>query len=210
MPLIGEQFGRPRGLLGRLAGRFMARNNAAFNRWLVSELAQELPPPGRVLELGSGPGIGLRHLLATFPNADVYGVDPSAEMRAQAQSRNAQAVAQGRLTFLDGVGFDAAALDPFDLVMAVHVLYFWAEPAHQLRTLHAALAPGGHIVLGYQLREHMPGVAQRDFPKAGHHLYDEDSQVQDLLEIAGFQVLPVRVFGTPDNPGGRLLLAEVG
>lgn len=51
MGVVGQQFGSPSGLLGRLAGRFMARNNADVNRRLVDEVASLVPPPRVVAEL---------------------------------------------------------------------------------------------------------------------------------------------------------------
>ncbi len=54
-----SQFGNPRGLVGRLAGEFMARrpSNRARNLWTVDLL--ELRPHHRVLEIGYGPGFAI-------------------------------------------------------------------------------------------------------------------------------------------------------
>jgi hypothetical protein len=108
--VLGRQFGHPRGLLGRLVGRFMARGNASFNTWVVQALREGLdqgvvarvaepgPGPGvgldepdqgavaRVAELGPGPGVGLARLLGAFPDAKVWGVDQSSTMLGQARS----------------------------------------------------------------------------------------------------------------------------
>jgi len=48
-----EQFGRPSGLLGRLAGRIMAKADAD-DRWVTDLL--EVRPDDRVLDVGCGPG----------------------------------------------------------------------------------------------------------------------------------------------------------
>ena len=54
MGLIGQQFGKPSGVLGGLAGRFMARNNAELNRWVAGQ-AIGAAQPDRILEIGSRP-----------------------------------------------------------------------------------------------------------------------------------------------------------
>ena len=55
--MIASHFGRPRGLIGRLVGRIMARSNGDFNRWVVEQLAKNSPDqPARIVELGPGPG----------------------------------------------------------------------------------------------------------------------------------------------------------
>lgn len=90
--LIGNQFGAPSGLLGRVASRFMARNNGEFNEQLVNFVATVSPRPRVVAELGFGPGVGLAALLNAFPDALVFGADPSPAVMRQAVKRNRGAV----------------------------------------------------------------------------------------------------------------------
>ena len=77
----------------------------------------------------------------------------------------------------------------------------------ELKRIREVLAPAGHIALGYQLRQNMPPLAQRNFPPQGFILYDCDDQVAAVLEQAGFTRPEVRIFGTPDRPMGRLALS---
>jgi SAM-dependent methyltransferase len=208
MGLIGRQFGDPTGPVGRLVGRFMARSNAGFNRWLVQQVAARVrPAPRRVVELGCGPGVGLEALLAAFPDAEILGVDPSRAMCAQAARRNREAIKDGRLRLVLGDAGAVAADSPVDLIVAVHVLYFLHEPERELRRVADLLAAGGHVALGYQLREHMPPVSQRDFAAEGHQLYESDDELRLVLRGAGFETRDVVVMGDPGSPGGRLLLA---
>lgn len=209
MGLIAKQFALPQGYMGRLAASFMAKNNMRFNQWLVAEVARTIPPPKTAVELGFGPGLGLRELLYAFPDARVIGVDPSQTVQRPAQRRNRAAIASNRLKLLQG---NAGALKgmsgTIDLIVAVHVLYFWSTPQANIRQICDLLSTGGCLALGYQLRGHMPGPAQRDFPTAGHHLYDSDAQVRELVQNGGLHVADVRVFGDSANPGGRLLIAS--
>lgn len=208
MGLIGKQFGSPSGLLGRMAARFMARNNGEFNEQLVKLVATTPPRPDVVAELGFGPGVGLAALLDAFPDAQVLGADPSPAVMGQAEARNRDAVRSGRLRLFAG---DAASLReqaPIDLIVAIHVLYFWHDPVGSLQQVKELLSSHGRIVLGYQLRQDMPPPAQRDFPKEGHRLYESDDAVRDLLLRAGFTPQNVAVLGSPNSPLGRVLVAE--
>jgi SAM-dependent methyltransferase len=189
--LIGRQFARPTGLPGRLVGALMARGNAPFNRALVRRLPElaERPEstgwPERVVEIGCGPGIGLAALLERFPQARVLGVDLSPEMVARSRARNAAEVRSGRLTLAEG---GPERIDgPADLVVAVHVLYFWHQPVDTLARLRDSLAEDGVVALGYRCRADMPSVSQRDFPKEGHLLYDDESDVRALFAAAGYR-----------------------
>jgi SAM-dependent methyltransferase len=209
LSVIARQFGRPRGLLGRFVGRGMARGNADFNRWLVREVGTlDLPGVERIVELGPGPGVGLQETLRAFPYAHVWGVDLSPVMLAQSRRRNLAGVRSGRLVMVQGDAGALGGLAPVDLVMASHVLYFWHRPDAEIALIHGALRRGGWIALGYQLRQNMPSVAQRNFPREGHVLYDGDDEIGVLLERAGFGNVRFTVKGPSDAPEGRLALAE--
>jgi trans-aconitate methyltransferase len=206
--IIARQLGRPRGPFGRLTGHIMARTNGGFSRWVIGQIAGHYRgSTGRLAELGPGPGIGLQAALRQFPQARVWGIDPSPEMLSQSQRRNLAEVRAGRLTLIAGGTASLAAIAPVDVVVANHVLYFWHQPADELAAIHAALRPGGLLALGYQLRQNMPELARRHFPRQGDLLYDSDEQVARLLAAAGFVAVTHHVKGPPAAPHGRVALA---
>ena len=208
MAIIARQFGRPRGPLGRLTGHVMARTNAGFSRWVMGQIAEHYHgSTGRIAELGPGPGIGLEAALRMFPQARVWGIDPSREMLSQSSKRSLAEVRAGRLTLTEGGTASLAAIAPLDVVVANHVLYFWHQPADELAAIHAALRPGGLLALGYQLKQNMPQMAQRHFPRQGHLLYSSDEQVARLLAAAGFAAITHHVKGPSAAPDGRVTLA---
>jgi trans-aconitate methyltransferase len=163
----------------------MARGNRAFNVEVADRLSALHGGARRIAEVGCGPGVGLAALLRRFPEAEVLGIDLSPEMLAQSKTRNAEAVRSGRLTLRHG-GVERLE-DQVDLVLAVHVLYFWHQPVDVLSRLRARVANDGLVALGYRLRQDMPPPARRDFPKEGHQLYEFESQVRDLFTAAGYQ-----------------------
>lgn len=209
MSVIATQFERPHGLTGRLVGRFMARSNGALNRWVVQQIGLlGLQNVERVIEIGPGPGLCLHEVLHAFPDAHVWGVDPSPEMLAQARRRNAAEVRSGRLTLLLGDVTSLAELPRADLILACHVIYFWHQPVCELSLIREALHPGSRFALAYQLRSDMPPVSQREFPKQGHLLYDDDDQVSTLLGRAGFRDLTLLVKGSRQKPEGQMALSK--
>lgn len=209
MSLIARQCRRPRGLLGRLIGRGMARGNADFNRWLVHQVSGlGLGDIGRIVELGPGPGVGLQEVLRAFPDARIWGVDHSPVMLSQSRKRNLAEISSGRLVVIEGDAASLQELAPLDLVLASHVLYFWHRPAAELARIHGALRPAGWLALGYQLGPNMPASAQRNFPKEGHLLYESDDEITALLEGAGFRNVRFAVKGPSEAPEGRLAVAE--
>jgi ubiquinone/menaquinone biosynthesis C-methylase UbiE len=161
-----RMFGCPRGLLGRLGGIIMARTNEECGNWVVSLL--EVQSADSVLEIGFGPGVAIKRL--SMLASHVAGVDPSLEMIAQAQARNAPAIASGRVELRRGT---AASLpfesNAFDKAMAVNSMQLWADAVAGLRELRRVLKPGGRVALAFT-------------PYSGQ----KNEGVVDKLEAVGF------------------------
>jgi ubiquinone/menaquinone biosynthesis C-methylase UbiE len=140
-------FAHPRGVLGWLGGRIMARKNAQRARWVVDQL--DLTPDCRVIEVGFGPGVAIAEVARRA--ARVAGVDASGAMLSQARGRNAAAIASGRIDLRLG---DAAALPfadaTFDRAFAVNTSPFWADRGGGLREAARVLRPGGLVAIAWQ------------------------------------------------------------
>ncbi|MFC3998829.1 class I SAM-dependent methyltransferase [Nocardiopsis sediminis] len=143
-------FALPRGLRGRLAGRIMARANRACNAELLAWL--DVRAGTHVLEVGCGPGV-LVELLTRRPDVRVTAVDPSAEMVAMAQRRNARAVRRGRVHIHPG---DAAATGVddgrVDLAISVNTVAMWPRLDDGMAELHRVLRSGGRAVIAWHRR----------------------------------------------------------
>jgi malonyl-CoA O-methyltransferase len=98
------------------------------------------PAPERVLDVGTGTGVGALMLAREFPQARVRGVDVSARMIREATGK-VGLDPEGRVAFRIA---DAAALpyddDSFDLVTHLNMPPFFAEVTRVLR-------PGGHVIV---------------------------------------------------------------
>jgi SAM-dependent methyltransferase len=151
-PLRGlfEQFGRPSGLLGRLAGYLMSKTDDD-DRWIVELL--NVRPDDRVLDIGSGPGVTLTLIARRATSGFVAGVDPSDVMVRQATERNRAAVQAGRveprLGSASGLPYPDAH---FTKACAVHSLYFWPSVEAGLREAYRVLAPDGLLILAVRTR----------------------------------------------------------
>lgn len=143
-------FAFPRGVSGRLAGRVMARTNRARNTE-VSEFL-EIGPDDRVLEVGHGPGLLLPDL-ARRTGAPVTGVDPSPEMVAMAQKRNANLVRAGRLRLHTGSACaTGAATGSMDLVLSMNTIAMWPRLDGGFAEFRRVLRPGGRVVVTWHRR----------------------------------------------------------
>lgn len=98
----------------------------------------------RVVDLGSGPGVGTGALVMTFPDATVVAVDNSAAMLQRAAARaaglgHADRV-ETRLLDLDG---DLRSLGSCDLAWAAMSIHHAHDEVATLRALRSLIAPLG-------------------------------------------------------------------
>ena len=149
---VVAQFRRPTGKFGKTAGLVMAfrRSNRKRNRWAVEHLA--LRDGDRVLELGCGPGVGVRFALQAGAG-EVLALDHSIEMIRQADWRNRPAVADGRVVFRLG-GLETLRHDdgPLDAAFMVNVVHFLPDRLHAFDMIGELLGEGGRLVVVYQPR----------------------------------------------------------
>jgi arsenite methyltransferase len=173
--VISAQFARPRGLLGRVVGRVMARRNAQLTRRVVAAL--RLGGHETVVEFGPGPGVGLRLLAEALPDGRVIGVEPSPVMRAQAAARTRQFA--DRVEMIDATAETITLpAESIDGVCAVNNVQLWQPLPVSLARVFQLLRPGGSIILGITEHAVVPdgGSAGRDF----------DNQLLPHLSEVGF------------------------
>jgi SAM-dependent methyltransferase len=153
-----SQFGRPHGLIGRLAGSIMAHraSNQLRNRWTVGLL--DLQPSDQVLEVGSGPGIALAQVAGCLTSGRVVGLDYSKTMHDMAAKRNRHAIRDGRASLVIGSAeeldqmADQALDGPFDHIFGINVVMFWNDPISTFKMLRRRLSGTGQLAFTFQPR----------------------------------------------------------
>lgn len=178
MHIKRSAFALPQGWFGRLGGWWMARSNRPVTVWAAATL--ELQPADRVLDLGSGPGVGLALSARRLRSGMAVGIDPSADMHAQASKRNRRALHRGRV----GLAVAQVSTLPFpdacfDKAVSVNAVRLWPDPVHDLGEVRRVLRPGGRLVL----------VMHAHDAERGSQIARQQQECIQWLEQAGLSVL---------------------
>lgn len=143
---VTSPFAKPRGLRGRLAGRFMLWTNKQDDLLTVLDVR----PGDRVLEVGYGPGGLVRLLAGRTDAAAVQGVDPSPAMRDVATKLNRAAVRAGRVELgLGSAERTGVPAQSVDHVVSVNNVAIWPDLEAGIRELHRVVRPGGTVVIAW-------------------------------------------------------------
>ncbi|WP_256299227.1 class I SAM-dependent methyltransferase [Haloarchaeobius salinus] len=125
-----------------------ATPSAHHVREALADLIAETGGIDSVADVGCGPGVVTFDLADRSPDAEIVGYDAAGSILDENRER---ATEEG----LDNVRFERTVLpefDPgrqFDLVLCYGTLAYVTESAQALQNMYDAVAPGGHLVLGY-------------------------------------------------------------
>lgn len=159
------------------------------------------PRPGeRVLDLGCGTG----HLTAEIASkgASVVGIDHSAEMIDAARK------AYPELEFHQMDATDFSFDEPFDAVFSNAVLHWVKPPEAAVRSIRAALKPGGRLVAelgGHRnvdqvVRALVAELDRHGYPDAGSRnpwYFPSIAEYTSLLEANGLEAVYARLYDRP-------------
>ncbi|MBU7597027.1 class I SAM-dependent methyltransferase [Streptomyces sp. P38-E01] len=117
-------------------------------RWLGELLGERAARVGRVLDVGSGPGVNTAVLAEEFANAEVVAVDGTPALLEHAQRQARAAGVDDRVRTLHAeLPDDFLALGRADLIWTSHAVHHIGDQQAALASLGGALLPGGLLAV---------------------------------------------------------------
>ena len=180
--LIGNQFRKPSGLLGRLISRIMIMGNSAEYDKIIPEL--NIQQNERIFEIGYGHGLGLDRISTDY-DCFVSGIDFSELMFNQASRRNRKHIENNKAQLYLGDFLDSEmAPNQFDKIFCLNVIYFWDKLDNPFSKILTLLKTGGLLCMFMVHRDY---INKRKFTPDDIFRKYTIEEVVEQLRIAGFK-----------------------
>jgi cyclopropane fatty-acyl-phospholipid synthase-like methyltransferase len=181
---FASQLKRPSGPLGILASKLMLKKNQKNYDTMVKNL--NVQPQDKILEIGYGPGAGIKMIAESCPTCTIDGIDFSDLMHKRATKCNKKYVEEGRVSLSYG-DFLQVHLphDKYDKVFCLNVIYFWNELSIPFGRVFSSLKENGSFHI------YMAGksfLTERKFPDSVFNKYSI-GEVTDMMKKVGFRTV---------------------
>ncbi|MBQ9206098.1 MAG: class I SAM-dependent methyltransferase [Treponema sp.] len=192
-----DNFGHPRGLLGRLMLVTMEREHLPMAKWAFGLL--EVPAHGTIADIGCGGGYNVRRLLEKSASlskdkagAKVVGIDISEESVRKAKKVNRAEIGK-RCEILQGSAENLPFSDgEIDLVTAFETVFFWKNVEACFSEIHRVLKSGRRVAVINNY-----GDPKIDWEKKVPCMTRRTAaEIKNLMENAGFCEIRTEEKGT--------------
>ena len=169
---------------------------------LADTIREHVPLTSGMHALDIGAGTGLLGLDLLHDLGSIVLADPSEGMVEVARTKiEAEGIIDAEAIVFDFPADEPPAGAPFDLAVSLLVLHHVKDTGATLRSIHAALVPGGYIGL-IDLDEEDGSFHDPDQPGIHHHGFSGEPLVS-LASTAGFEDAQVRIVHELEKEGGR-------
>lgn len=149
-----ENAGHPKGFWGVRTMRAMNKSHDKLTDWGLSFLA--INDDDHILDIGCGGGRTLKKLAKTTQNT-VWGIDIADTAIKESYRMNRSDVKRDHVMLCkSGVSELPFADGTFDVVTAVETVYFWPQPAEDLKQIYRIMKPGGRLMILTEARADGP------------------------------------------------------
>ncbi len=185
---LARQARNPFGWFGRLMAPLVFNHENQH----MEDFALECMDPQKddhILEIGFGHGRLISKMLPKIKEGKLHGIDISEQMVKVTTNRNKDSVDSGELTLKQASIADIPYPDGhFDKVFTCNTIYFWPDPADNIREVKRVLKPNGQFFCAFRDKELMEskGSAVTDNREVFQNLYQPD-EVKQILKEADFK-----------------------
>lgn len=180
-----DNFGNPKGLLGRLMLVSMDKEHLPMAQWALERIM--ILGNGKVADLGCGGGYNIRRMLEMSEKAKFIGLDISDESVKKAQKVNKAEIGK-RVKVIKGSAEKLPFKDnSIDLITAFETVFFWKKPEKAFSEIYRSLVNGGCFAVINNYGD--PNVDwEKKVPCMTRYTAE---QIADMLKAAGFSDISI-------------------
>ncbi len=180
-----DNFGNPKGLLGRMMLVSMDREHLPMSQWALGKI--RIPENGKVADLGCGGGYNIKRMLEKSAKAKFVGLDISDESVKKAQKVNKDELGR-RVKIIKGSAEKLPFKDnSIDLITAFETVFFWKNLDKAFREIYRSLVKEGCFAVINNYGD--PNVDwERKVPCMTRYTAE---QIVEMLKAAGFTEISV-------------------
>ena len=175
-----DNFGNPKGLLGRMMLVSMDKEHLPMAKWALEQI--RIPENGKVADLGCGGGYNIRRMLEMSAKAKFIGLDISDVSVKKAQKVNKAEIGK-RVKVIRGSAEKLPFRDnSIDLITAFETVFFWKDTEKAFSEICRSLVKDGCFAVINNYGD--PNVDwEKKVPCMTRYTAE---QIADMLKTAGF------------------------
>lgn len=136
-----DNFGNPKGLLGRMMLVSMDREHLPMAQWALEHIS--IPDNGKIADLGCGGGYNIKRMLKMSAEAEFIGVDISDESVKKAKKINKDEIGK-RVKIIKSSAEKLPFKDnSIDFITAFETVFFWKNPDKAFSEIYRSLVNEG-------------------------------------------------------------------
>ena len=173
-----DNFGNPKGLLGRLMLVSMDKEHLPMAEWGFTQFT--IPEKADIIDIGCGGGYNIKRMLERCKQGKMTGFDISAESVKKARKVNKD---EKRVEIIQGSVEKTPFRDnQFDLATAFETVFFWPDTAENMKEVYRIVKPGGQFAVINNFGD--PGIDwEKKIPCMTRYTAEE---IADFMRTAGF------------------------
>jgi len=182
LKIIGNQFKKPSGFLGKIVSNIMINGNLPEYRMLINNM--KIQANDKLLEIGFGPGVGINLIASNNQFSEIYGIDFSELMYKRAFKRNQAFISKNKVKLFYGDFLNTEIeINNFDKIYCLNVVYFWDSLETPFRKIRKLLKENGEFLIFMAKKEDLDKIL---FTKDGIFNRYSIEYIENTLKATGF------------------------
>jgi ubiquinone/menaquinone biosynthesis C-methylase UbiE len=183
---IGNNFGKPNGIGGKITTKLMNIMNQKQYRTVLKNIGLE--NNNNILDIGFGNGYMVNILFRQNILIKIYGIDISEDMFNIALSKNKQYVNNGSLKlFVEDISKTSFENNLFDKIYTINTVYFWNNLEKCFSEIKRILKPDGIFMNLIYTKEHLDKII---ISKYGFNKYSVE-EMEKITKDNGMEIIKI-------------------